>query len=280
MKSETTQRLNDLQQPIGEDVANWKGAKPPEKVSLVGAYATLEPLSKEDHQNDLFEAISADTTGKMWTYMPAGPFFDQSQFGGWIDWACASNDPLFFAILDNTTKKAVGFASFLRISPEPGVIEVGYIAFSPLLQRTPIATEAMYLMMKHVFEELGYRRYEWKLDNLNAPSHRAAQRLGFTYDGLFRQALVYKGRNRDTAWYSILDSDWPRLKQGFESWLAPGNMDGNGHQKSSLSELILLRRKNRINIDRRYSVDTPYSEKADSALPQIGSSCSTRGPLF
>lgn len=234
MDNRKTHRLNEHQQEIGEDVPNWTGAEPVKRVTLTGAFATLAPLSKQDHLDDLFEAISTDETGKMWTYMPVGPFTEKKQFEDWMDWACASIDPLFLSILDNRTKKAVGFASYLRITPEQGVIEVGYIAFSPLLQRTPIATEAMYLMMKHVFEDLGYRRYEWKLDNLNALSHRAAKRLGFNYDGLFCQAVIYKGRNRDTAWYSILNSDWPRLKQGFESWLAPENMDGNGHQKASL----------------------------------------------
>ena len=238
MNQQTTRRLNDLQQPIGDEVANWTGAQPIADLSMAGTYAKLEPLSKSTHLDDLFEAISVDTTGRIWTYMPVGPFADKQQFAEWMEWACASKDPLFAAILDNRTGKAVGFASYLRIAPEPGVIEVGYIAFSPLLQRTPIATEAMYLMMKHVFEDLGYRRYEWKLDDLNAPSHKAAKRLGFTYDGLFRQALVYKGRNRDTAWYSILDTDWPRLKIGFEKWLSSENLAGEGQQQQRLADLM------------------------------------------
>ena len=157
--------------------------------------------------------------------------------------ACRSEDPLFYALTERASGKAVGVASFLRITPEHGVIEVGNIVFAPCMQRTSLATEAMFLMMRRVFNELGYRRYEWKCDALNAPSRRAAERFGFSYDGLFRQASVYKGRNRDTAWYSILDRDWPAIERGYAAWLDPENFDENGAQKEKLSRLI-FREKN------------------------------------
>lgn len=152
--------------------------------------------------------------------------------------ACLGDDPLFHAVIDKRTEKAVGFATFMRIDPVMGVIEVGNINFAPILQRTPAATEAMFLMMQRVFNELGYRRYEWKCDNLNAPSHKAAKRLGFTYEGLFRQALVYKGRNRDTAWFSIIDSEWPALEAAFTGWLDVANFDEGGQQIKSLGEFM------------------------------------------
>ena len=150
---------------------------------------------------------------------------------------CLGGDPLFHAVVDRNSGKAAGVASYLRIGPAVGVIETGHINYSPLLQRTPAATEAMYLMMRRVFDELGYRRYEWKCDSLNARSRRAAERLGFTYEGVFRQATLYKGRNRDTAWYSITDKEWPRLKYGFQAWLSPGNFDSDGCQRQSLPDL-------------------------------------------
>lgn len=186
--------------------------------------------------DELFSAFIHDPDGKMWTYMPVGPF-TKSSFEEWMSWAEESEDPVFFAITDKKNGKAIGFASYLRIKPDAGSIEVGYIAYSPLLQRTPLATEAMFLMMKHAFDDLGYRRYEWKCDNLNTASKRAAERLGFTYEGVFRQAMVNKGRNRDTAWLSVIDEEWPRLKYAFEKWLSLSNFDRYGRQRSSLSKL-------------------------------------------
>ncbi|WP_254443660.1 GNAT family N-acetyltransferase [Ruegeria atlantica] len=196
----------------------------------------MEPLDQSEHATTLFDAFTADRAGKMWTYMPVGPFTDAASFEEWMAWVCNSKAPMFFAIIDNRSYKAIGFASLMRIDPTAGTIEVGYMAYSPFLQKTPIATEAMHLLMRHVLEDLGYRRYEWKCDDLNAASKSAAERLGFQYDGLFRQALVYKGRNRDTPWFSVLDADWPRLRAAFETWLAPDNFD-NGIQKVSLSKL-------------------------------------------
>jgi RimJ/RimL family protein N-acetyltransferase len=181
----------------------------------------------------LFASYQLDREGHRWTYLPYGPFTDEASFRAWLVEMAAKTDPLFHVVLDETGE-AVGVASFLRISPETGSIEVGHIHYSPRLERTRAATEAMYLMMRRVFDELGYRRYEWKCDALNAPSRRAADRLGFTYEGTFRQHLVTKGRNRDTAWYSIIDSEWPAVKAAFEAWLEPKNFDERGVQRAAL----------------------------------------------
>lgn len=233
------QRMNEHGQPIGAEVPNWIGCARPGNAPMEGRFCRVERLDAARHGADLFDAFTHDRAGQLWTYMPVGPFVeDRAGFDTWLAEAALSPDPLFHAIVDAKTGQAVGVASYLRIAPLAGTIEVGFIAFSPLLQRTPIATEAMFLMMKRVFAALGYRRYEWKCDALNAPSKRAAERLGFTYDGTFEQALVYKGRNRDTAWFSILDRDWPRVEAGFEAWLAPGNFDEQGQQRHSLSELM------------------------------------------
>lgn len=233
-----SQRTNEHGQPIGEAVPNWTGRQAPPRRPMQGRYTRIEPLSLADHAKDLFEAYSLDKEGILWTYMGVGPFPTFEGFKAWMEPACQSNDPLFHAIIDAKSEKAIGFASYLRIDPPVGVIEVGFIAYSPLLQRSRVATEAMFLMMARVFDELGYRRYEWKCDSLNAPSRAAAQRLGFTYDGLFEQATVYKGRNRDTAWFSILDRDWPRLRAAYEAWLDPANFTAECQQKRRLADLI------------------------------------------
>jgi RimJ/RimL family protein N-acetyltransferase len=197
-----------------------------------GQYCDLVPLDAS-HSAALFAAFDADTTGTLWTYMPVDPFTTAQDYAAWVETAQHSEDPLFFTIIAKDTGLPVGVASFLRIDPTNGVVEVGFITFAPSLQRTPAATETMYLMMKRAFD-LGYRRYEWKCDALNAPSRNAAARLGFSYDGLFRQATVYKGRNRDTAWFSVLDQDWARVDQAFQSWLDPANFDAHGKQLTAL----------------------------------------------
>lgn len=230
-------RVNHLDQPIGEAV-DWSGAKLPPRSNMDGTYCRLEPLDIDRHAPDLFEAFSEDKTGGIWTYLFTAPFETEDDMRVWMAKACLGDDPLFHAVIDNRSGKAVGFATFMRIDPVMGVIEVGNINFAPALQRTPAATEAMFLMMQRVFNELGYRRYEWKCDNLNAPSHKAAKRLGFTYEGLFRQALVYKGRNRDTAWFSIIDSEWPDIEAAFKAWLDRSNFDASGQQLQSLGELM------------------------------------------
>jgi RimJ/RimL family protein N-acetyltransferase len=200
---------------------------------MVGRYCVVEPLDPPRHARDLFAAYALDTTGRGWTYFPYGPFAEETAFRAWLDGMAAKDDPLFHAILDETGE-AVGVASFMRISPDTGSIEVGHIHYSPKLKHTRAATEAMYLMMRRAFDELGYRRYEWKCDSLNAPSRRAAERLGFTYEGTFRQHIVSKGRNRDTAWYSIVDGEWPAIKRAFEGWLDPGNFEAGGVQRMRL----------------------------------------------
>lgn len=232
-----TQPTNPQGQPVGFAVPDWAGRPPVPHTPMVGQYCTLVPLEPA-HSAALFAAFDADTTGTLWTYMPTGPFASQADYAAWVETAHKSRDPLFFTIISHETGEPVGVASFLRIDPANGVAEVGFITFSPALQRTPTATEAMYLMMRRVMTELGYRRYEWKCDALNAPSRRAAARLGFSYDGLFKQAVVYKGRNRDTAWFSILDKDWPEIDAAFQTWLAADNFDAQGQQRKRLNDLM------------------------------------------
>jgi RimJ/RimL family protein N-acetyltransferase len=202
---------------------------------MVGRMCRLETLA-ERFAADLHSANIRDVDGRNWTYLAYGPFATEDEYRRWLVDACRGSDPLFYAVLDGTTGRAVGVASYLRIEPASGSIEVGHIHFSPLLQRSVAATEAMYLMMRRVFE-LGYRRYEWKCDALNAPSRGAAQRLGFSFEGVFRQATVYKGRNRDTAWYSVIDGEWPALRRAFETWLDPANFGQGGRQRVSLRQL-------------------------------------------
>jgi RimJ/RimL family protein N-acetyltransferase len=232
------QTTNKLGQPVGADVADWQGVEPPPRSPVEGRFCRIEPLDSQKHLDDLYAAYADDRDGILWTYMFTGPFKSKEDFRTWLEPACTTDDPLFLAIIDLTSGKAVGIASYLRIQPDVGVIEVGNITYSPCLQRTPLATEAMFLLMKRVFDELGYRRYEWKCDSLNAASCKAAQRLGFTFDGIFEQAIVYKGRNRDTAWYSILDRDWPALKKAYIGWLDQSNFDEQGMQKQRLQDFI------------------------------------------
>lgn len=203
---------------------------------MSGRFCRVEPLDPDRHAADLYNANALDTEGRNWTYLPYGPFDTFESYLGWLNECHRGSDPLFYAIVDAYTGKAVGVASYLRINPASGSIEVGHINYSPLLQRAPAATEAMYLMMKRAFE-LGYRRYEWKCDALNERSRVAAQRLGLSFEGVFRQATVYKGRNRDTAWYAAIDQEWPRLEKAFLRWLDPANVDGHGEQRVRLTDL-------------------------------------------
>jgi RimJ/RimL family protein N-acetyltransferase len=209
---------------------------------MEGRFCRLVPLDPGKHARELFAANGLDKEGRNWTYLFVGPFGDFESYRAWLEQVAKSDDPLFHAIIDKKTGNAVGVATFMRIDRPNGVIEVGNINYSPLLQRKPAATEAMFLMMRRAFDELGYRRYEWKCDSLNAPSRAAALRLGFRYEGLFRQAVVYKGRNRDTAWFSIIDREWPALRSAYETWLAPENFDADGRQKRKLSDLIAAAR--------------------------------------
>jgi RimJ/RimL family protein N-acetyltransferase len=193
------------------------------------------------HATDLHAANLEDRENRIWTYLPYGPFATLGDYQAWMSQTCSGEDPLFHAVIDQRSNKAVGVASYLRIEPGSGVIEVGHINYAPALQRTAAATEAMYLMMRRVFDELGYRRYEWKCDALNAPSCQAAQRLGFRFEGIFRQATIYKGRNRDTAWYAITDQEWSARKGAFEAWLAAANFTAEGQQRQSLAAFMSRR---------------------------------------
>ncbi|MEM7534036.1 MAG: GNAT family protein [Chloroflexota bacterium] len=229
--------INQFGQPIGFPLDDWTPCPPPSRVPMTGTYCTVEPLSVTKHRADLANVFVHNSMDSDWTYLPYGPYKKKVPYSAWLASIEPSEDPLFHAIIDNDTHEAVGIASYLRIEPAVGVIEVGHIHFSLRLQKTPAATEAMFLMMRRVFDDLGYRRYEWKCDALNAPSRAAAQRLGFTFEGIFRQATMYKGRNRDTAWFSILDSEWPQLKNRFEQWLSADNFDTDGYQKVRLQDL-------------------------------------------
>lgn len=223
-------------QPIGFSIGDWTPPVRPPAEPMIGRYCRLERLDADRDGQSLFDAYALDSEGRNWTYLPHGPFENYAEFHIWLSGMAKLDDPFFFTIIDAESQTSVGIASYLRITPPAGSIEVGHIHYSPLLQRTPAATEAMYLMMKQAFA-LGYRRYEWKCDALNAPSRMAAQRLGLSYEGIFRQATVYKQRNRDTAWYATIDREWPDLKQAFEQWLDPNNFDNDRNQKTRLSTL-------------------------------------------
>ena len=227
--------MSDSDLVIGFAVDGWDPPPLPTREPMEGAYCQLTLLDPGAHTADLFDAFAEDTDNTDWVYLPYGPFDSPSALKAWLEEIANKSDPLFYTVMDRQGK-AVGVASYLRITPASGSIEVGHIHFSPQLQTTPAATEAMYLMMRHAFA-LGYRRYEWKCDALNQRSRRSALRLGLSFEGVFRQATLYKGRNRDTAWYATIDLEWPQLKAAFEAWLDPANFDDSGQQKQSLSDL-------------------------------------------
>lgn len=230
-------RTNEYAQPIGEPVLGWSPRPVPTGVTLEGTYCRLEPLNAERHADDLYAAYRAAPDHRDWTYLFVGPFDNAEDYRHYAESAARSTDPRHYAVIERKTGKAVGTLALMRIEPTHGVIEVSNVVFSPLLKQTPISTEAQFLLMAYVFDELGYRRYEWKCDSLNAPSRKAAERLGFSFEGIFRQAVVYRGRNRDTAWFSILDKEWPSLKQAFRAWLSAENFDEQGRQRQSLTEV-------------------------------------------
>jgi RimJ/RimL family protein N-acetyltransferase len=229
-----SQHYNEFGQPIGAPLPDWLPRPFPPRTPIEGRFCRVGPLEAERHASELFEANSDDAEGRNWTYLPHGPYPSFDLYREYLVAAAGRDDPLVHAIVDCTSSRAVGVASLMRIDTAAGVIEVGGINYSPRLQRRPAATEAMYLLMRRVFDELKYRRYEWKCDALNAPSRAAAIRLGFRYEGLFRQATVYKGRNRNTAWFSIIDSEWPLMRRAFECWLDPANFDAAGRQRQTL----------------------------------------------
>lgn len=214
---------------------NWTPVPYPKPIELGGRTVILEPLDAEKHAPALWQAVRGHDS--VWQWLFDGPYADEASFRAAIAAKQAAPDFVFFAIIPKSTGLAAGYASYLRIEPAQGVIEVGNILLSPSLQRTTAATEAMYLMARHVFDDLCYRRYEWKCNALNEPSRRAALRYGFTYEGIFRQHMVIKGQNRNTAWFSMLDHEWPARKAAFEAWLDPGNFDANGQQRRPLSSI-------------------------------------------
>jgi RimJ/RimL family protein N-acetyltransferase len=233
---------NDLGQPIGQPLPDWTPRQLPPPTAMYGRYCRVEPIKAELHAEQLFEANSGDTEGRNWTYLFANKPASFAAYREWVEKMSTSKDPMMHAIIDLESGCAVGVASFMRMDPNFGTIEVGNINFSPRLQRTRAATEAMYLMMRRAFDELGYRRYEWKCDSLNAPSRAAALRYGFTFEGIFRKAVVYKERSRDTAWFSITDDEWPLIKRVFSQWLAPENFDAQGRQREALGALMARHR--------------------------------------
>ena len=197
----------------------------------------LEPLDATIHGDEMWAVAGDPAAARTWDYLGYGPWTDKEQYLDWLRTQQASDDPLFFAIRDMESGRAVGVGTFMRITPESQSIEIGHLWFSPRLQRTPAATEAIFLLLRHAFDDLGYRRMEWKCNALNAASRRAARRFGFTFEGIFYQAAIIKGRNRDTAWYSILDGEWPAIRANFEAWLSPENFDEQGNQRRALADL-------------------------------------------
>ena len=222
--------------PIGTEV-DASAAKRPKRATLRGRLATVVPLDPATHAEALYEGTHGPDREKLWLYMGAGPFGDRAPFRAYLDKLTASDDPLSFTIIANASGRASGHASYMRMAPEHRVIEVGNIFYTASLARSAAATEAMYLMAKHIFEDLNYRRYEWKCNALNEPSRRAALRLGFSFEGIFRQHMIQKSRNRDTAWFAMLDHEWPARKARFEAWLRPENFDDSGKQRAALSAM-------------------------------------------
>ena len=229
------QYRNDLGQPVGMTLPNWSPRPRPPRTAMRGRFCTVRPIEPARDAAQLFAAYSEDRDGRMWTYLPREPYTSLAQLRAWADAGSLTDDPLVHTIVDLATGEAVGTANYMRIDAASGVVEVGSITYSPRLQRRPAGTEAMFLMMRRVFDELGYRRYEWKCNSLNMPSRNAALRLGFQYEGLFRQAQVVKGHNRDTAWFSVIDSEWPALRAAFERWLDPANFTLDGAQRQTLA---------------------------------------------
>jgi RimJ/RimL family protein N-acetyltransferase len=224
-------------EPIPSQLLNWTPAIAPDRSALNGDLVKMELLDPDRHAESLFRSSHDPGAERLWDHMGYGPFADQAEFSTWLEAGAASSDPLFFAVVDRKSMRAVGMASYLRIVPEHGVIEIGHIWFAPALQRTRQATESIFLLASHAFDELGYRRLEWKCNSLNKASRCAAERFGFTPEGVFRQHMVAKDRNRDTAWFSITDGEWPIRRAAFLAWLAPENFDESGRQRQALAAI-------------------------------------------
>lgn len=218
------------------DLRNWQACPPPPRENLDGRFVRLEPFSAERHGADLFEVCNLSEADERFAWLPEYRPKSMKQFSPWLENAETSRDPLYFAVIDKSSGKLGGRQTFLRINEDMGSIEIGHIYWSGLVARKPAATEAFFLFAKLAFDQLGYRRFEWKCNNANEPSKRAAERFGMQFEGVFRQAAVVKGKNRDTAWYSIIDGEWPSIKSAFENWLEPANFDDRGQQIKKLGE--------------------------------------------
>lgn len=225
--------FNQFGQPVGDELIDWQPRPHPQRVELNGRYCSLTPLRPE-HAAALFATYQLAEDTRSWTWLLREPDANVEEYTAWVESVCELSDPIHFTVIDNQTRAPVGTLALMGIDPKNGVIEVGHVHFSPLLSRTPMSTEAQYLLMRYVFETLGYRRFEWKCNSLNEPSRRAALRLGFQYEGRFRQALVVKGHNRDTDWFSIIDSEWKALDRAFQNWLAADNFSADGKQIKTL----------------------------------------------
>jgi RimJ/RimL family protein N-acetyltransferase len=237
-----TDARNAHGQPIGEPMPGWQPRPLPPRTPMTGRSCRIEPLDPARDAEGLFAADAAAPDDRSWTYLPTERPTTAEAFREHLDRLASTADPFHHTITELAGGRPVGTAALMRMDPANGVIEVGWINYSPLLQRTPAATEAMYLLARRVFDELGYRRYEWKCDTRNAPSRTAAERYGFTFEGVFRQAVVTKGRNRDTAWYSMLDHEWPAIRAGYEAWLDPSNFTVDGSQRARLADCIARER--------------------------------------
>ncbi|MAZ83956.1 MAG: GNAT family N-acetyltransferase [Rhizobiales bacterium] len=218
------------------DLSQWQARPAPAPVAITGRYVMVEPFHRAVHLEALWEAFGGTATNELIRYFPNGPYESADQMGAWID-GFQKAGAVVNVFRSRRTGNIVGMGSYMRPDPANGVVEIGAVAHAPVMQRSPVSTETHYLLARHVFEDLGYRRYEWKCHNENAASKRTAERLGFTFEGIFRQHIVSKGANRDTAWYSMIDSEWPALKAAFEAWLAPENFDQNGRQVRRLEDI-------------------------------------------
>lgn len=221
---------------MAQDLSHWTPRPKPRADAMEGRYVRLEKLDPARHADGLFDASAQPDGDQRFRWLPNLPPTDRAEFRRWVEQVAASEDPIFFAVIDKATGKVAGRQTFMRMDPANGVAEIGHIYWGPLVSRKPAATEALYLFARHLFDDLGYRRFEWKCDNENTPSKRAALRFGFRHEGVFHQHLIIKGKNRDTAWFAMLDKDWPKLRPAYETWLAPENFHADGAQKAPLEE--------------------------------------------
>lgn len=221
---------------MAHDLSKWTPRPKPRTYAMEGRYVRLEKLDPDRHADDLFDASAQPDGDQRFRWLPNVPPTDRAVFRTWVEQSAASEDPLFFAVIDKATGKVAGRQTFMRMDPANGVAEIGHIYWGPLVSRKPAATEALFLFARHIFDDLGYRRFEWKCDNENLPSKRAARRFGFQPEGVFHQHLIIKDKNRDTAWFAMLDKDWAKLRPAYEAWLAPENFQTHRIQKKSLEE--------------------------------------------